>query len=276
VDREAKLTAINGSSGINFEKMKNALLGKSVLITRPRESVEIHDDLAEKLRAAGAELLFQPAIAISDPPDWQPVDEAMARIREFDWLVFSSSNGVRYFFERLLRNSRETSEIAAVKIAAIGPSTAQELEKYGYHAAMVPQEYRAESLAESLVGDASGCRFLLIRASRGREVLAERLSAAGAIVEQVVAYTSSDIETPDAAISARLAAGEIDWITVSSSSIARALVGLFGENLRRAKLASISPVTSAALREQGFEPAAEAGEFTSAGLAEAILRQAGV
>jgi uroporphyrinogen III methyltransferase/synthase len=276
VDREAKLTAINGSSGINFEKMKNALLGKSVLITRPRESVEIHDDLAEKLRAAGAELLFQPAIAISDPPDWQPVDETIARIREFDWLVFSSSNGVRYFFERLHRNSRETSEIAAVKIAAIGPSTAQELEKYGYHAAMVPQEYRAESLAESLVGDASGCRFLLIRASRGREVLAERLSAAGARVEQVVAYTSSDIETPDAAISARLAAGEIDWITVSSSSIARALVGLFGENLRRAKLASISPVTSVALREQGFEPAAEAGEFTSAGLAEAILRQAGV
>jgi uroporphyrinogen III methyltransferase/synthase len=256
--------------------MKNALLGKSVLITRPRESVEIHDDLAEKLRVAGAEVLFQPAIAISAPPDWQPLDEATARIGEFDWLVFSSNNGVRYFFERLRHNGRDLVEITPVKIAAIGPSTAQELEKFGYHAAMVPQEYRAEALAESLVGDASGRRFLLIRASRGREVLAERLSAAGAIVEQVVAYTSSDIETPDAAIFARLAAGDIDWITVSSSSIARALVGLFGENLRRAKLASISPVTTAALQEQGFEPAAEAGEFTSAGLAEAILRQAGV
>jgi len=109
-------------------------------------------------------------------------------------------------------------------------------------------EFRAESLAESLAGEALGKHFLLVRASRGREVLVEQLKAAGAIVEQVVAYTSGDVERPDPEIEKMLAAGRIDWITVTSSSIARSLVSLFGEKLRQSKLASISPVTSAALK----------------------------
>jgi uroporphyrinogen III methyltransferase/synthase len=145
------------------------------------------------------------------------------------------------------------------------------LGNYHLQANLTPSEFRAEALADALAAEAAGRRFLLIRASRGREVLAEQLIAAGASVEQAVAYASSDVEQPDEAISARLAAGNIDWITVSSSSIARSLARLFGENLRRAKLASISPVTSATLGELGFEPAAEAKEFTAGGLAEAIL-----
>ena len=119
---------------------------------------------------------------------------------------------------------------------------------------------------------AAGSRFLLARASRGRDVLPEQLRAAGGIVEQVVVYMSADVETADPAVAAALAAGRIDWVTVTSSSIARAIVGLFGEQLRRTRLASISPVTSQTLCELGYPPAVEAIEYTMAGLVEAIMR----
>jgi uroporphyrinogen III methyltransferase/synthase len=96
------------------------------------------------------------------------------------------------------------------------------------------------------------------------------LIAAGGIVEQVIVYTSADVESADPVVAAALAARRIDWVTITSSSIARAVVGLFGEQLRRTKLASISPVTSQALRELGYAPVVEAQEYTMPGLVEAI------
>ena len=131
-----------------------------------------------------------------------------------------------------------------MKLAAIGPGTAAELVRYGLAADVMPKEYRAESLADALAPHAPGKRFLLARASRGRQVLPERLTAAGGIMEQVVVYATYDVETADPQIAAALAAGRVDWVTVTSSAIARAIVGLFGEQLRKARLASISPVTS--------------------------------
>ena len=106
----------------------------------------------------------------------------------------------------------------------------------------------------------------MARASRGREVLAEQLAAAGAVVEQIVVYSSTDVEQPDTDVAAMLAAGRIDWVTVTSSAIARSLAKLFGDQLHRAKLASISPLTSGVLRELGYEPAVEATEYTMSGL----------
>jgi uroporphyrinogen III methyltransferase/synthase len=116
-----------------------------------------------------------------------------------------------------------------------------------------------------------GRRFLLIRASRGREVLAETLRAAGAEVEQVVAYRSTDVVRPKPEIAELLESGKIDWITVTSSAIGRSLAAMFGPLLSRARLASISPITSATLRELGYEPAAEACEYTLDGLVDAIV-----
>jgi uroporphyrinogen III methyltransferase/synthase len=211
-------------------------------------------------------------------------------LNTYDWLVFSSANGVRYLFERLQSRSAgvppamlqagetpalredagETASHRLPKLAAMGPGTADELARYGRRADLVPEQFRAESLAEALARDAAGKRFLLARASRGREVLAERLTAAGAVVEQVVIYTSTDVDRPSAEAAALLRAGKIDWITVTSSAIARSLAKMFGDELRRAKLASISPITSGILRELGYEPAAEAAEYTLAGLTAAI------
>ena len=244
------------------------LSGRCVLVTRPGEQAQ---ELRELLAARGAKVLEQPGIVVSDPPDWSPVDAALDRAASYDWLVFSSSNGVKRLIERLLLRGGSLAELATVKLAAIGPGTAAELVRYGLAAAIVPEEYRAESLADALAPHAAGKRFLLARASRGRQVLPERLTAAGAIVEQVVVYSTHDVAKADPEIAAALAAGRVDWVTVTSSAIARAIAGLFGDQLRKARLASISPVTSETLRELGHVPAAEAVEYTMAGLVAAIL-----
>jgi uroporphyrinogen III methyltransferase / synthase len=253
------------------QSTERPLQGTRVLVTRPAPENDLSppDPLVEQLRQLGAEVMVQPAIRIGPPPDWRPVDAALARLDEFDWLVFSSANGVRYLLKKgtqLFFRKRAASPF----LAAIGPGTADELTRYGLHADLVPPQFRAESLAEVLAPQALGKRFLLVRASRGREVLAERLTAAGALVEQIVVYTNADVEQPDPKIAALLRAGQIDWITVTSSTIARSLVRLFGEDLRRAKLASISPITSGTLRELGHQPAVEAGEYTLAGLVSAM------
>ena len=246
--------------------------GQTVMVTRPCGE---DDALSKMLGGLGAKVVHQPVICISDPPDWSPVDSVLDRLAEFDWIVFSSANGVKYFLGRLYAAGGDSGQLRRARLAAIGPATSDALLRHGLTADVIPPEFRAEALGESLSGRASGKRFLLVRASRGREVLAEQLAAAGGIVEQVVAYTSSDVERPDPEIERMLAAGEVDWITVTSSSIARALANLFGEKLRQSKLASISPVTSAALRELGFEPTAEAEQYTMPGLVDAICHAMG-
>jgi uroporphyrinogen III methyltransferase/synthase len=217
-------------------------------------------------------VLLAPAIEIRPPADWSTVDRALARLDRFDWLVFSSSNGVTRFLDRLAGIGRDLRALGKIKIAAIGPGTASELARFHLRADLLPDEFRAESLAESLKGGAAGKKFLLVRASRGREVLAEELTKAGAIVEQVVAYESIDVEQPAPEIAQGLAAGQIDWTTVTSSAIARSLARRFGQSLNKTKLVSISPVTSATLRELGYEPAAEAKEYTMAGVVNAIQK----
>jgi len=269
---------------------KRPLFGQTILVTRP---IAQADELARPLAELGAQVLLQPAIEIAPPrrerldpvvvelaagiphaSDWSRVDRAIDLLDRHDWIVFSSANGVRYFLDRLLETNRDLRCFGNVKIAAIGPATAEELSRYHLKADVVPDEFRAESLAQALTGGASGKRFLLIRASRGRELLAQELTKAGGTVEQVVAYESVDVEKVDADIAAKMDAGQIDWTTVTSSAIARSLVRLFGDSLRKTKLASISPITSATLRELGHEPAAEAREYTTGGVVTAIQEKA--
>jgi uroporphyrinogen III methyltransferase/synthase len=164
--------------------------------------------------------------------------------------------------------------LAKVQLACIGPGTTTALRSYHLKSDLVPDEYRAEALAEALAPDAHGKRFLLIRASRGREVLVERLIAAGGEVEQVVTYTSKDSAQADAEILSRLQQGEIDWVTVTSSAIARSLVGMFGDDLRKTQLASISPLTSGLLRELKHPPTVEAEQYTMDGVVQAICTKA--
>lgn len=248
------------------------LFGKRVLVTRAAHQAP---ELVTRLSALGADVLVQPAIEIGPPEDWAPVDQAIERLAKFDWLVFSSSNGVRSFMDRLLVNL-DLRALGGLRIAAIGPGSADELARYHLRADIVPEEYRAEALAESLKSEAArGAKFLLIRASRGREVLAEQLAGQGGHVEQVVVYTSRDVATAEPEILAQLADGKIDWVTVTSSAIGRSVARMLGEELRRSRLISISPITSAALAELGHEVSAEASPYTMSGLIAALLAAEG-
>ncbi len=243
------------------------LFGQRIVVTRPREQA---DDLCARLAELGADVLLQPAIEIGPVADPRPIDAVLDRLGEFQWLVFSSANGVRSLLDRLLERD-DVRRLAGVRLAAIGPATADELRRYALRAELVPEEFRAEGLAAALKGRVRGERVLLARASRGRELLADELRAAGALVEQVVVYESRDVSGPDPAVAEALAAGRVTWVTVTSSAIARSLAALFGPQLKRARLASISPVTSETLRQAGYDVAAEAAEYTTAGLIAAIL-----
>jgi uroporphyrinogen III methyltransferase/synthase len=244
------------------------LVGRTVLVTRP---VHQSESLVERLSELGANVLVQPAIEIGPPADWSAADAAIDELDSFDWLVFSSSNGVHYFLDRLRRRGRDMRALGAAKIAAIGPGTADALDEYHLLADLQPREYRAEALAESLLPAAAGGRALLLRASRGREVLAETLSAAGVGVRQAVVYESRDVAQTDADVVEALRGGGVDWITVTSSAIARSLAKLWGDDLRRAKLVAISPLTAGALAEAGHKAAAVADVYTTSGLIDAIL-----
>jgi uroporphyrinogen III methyltransferase/synthase len=258
--------AAHGPAWSWFEK--RPLFGQRILVTRPAHQAA---DLAEPLAELGASIVLQPAIEIRPPADWSPVDRAIEALDRFDWLVFSSGNGVRHLLGRLPAVGRDLRALGRIKIAAIGPGTADELSRFHLQPDIVPDEFRAESLAECLASGAAGTRFLLIRASRGREILAEELTKAGGSVEQVIVYESVDVKSPQPEMAEQMAAGKIDWTTVTSSAIARSLVRLFGESLRKTKLVSISPITSATLRELGHEPAAEAREYTMPGVVAALV-----
>ena len=245
------------------------LFGRRILVTRPQEQSA---SMIARLTDLGAACATQPVIQIGPPPDWKQVDRAIDELHKYDWVVFSSANGVTYFLDRVAERGDDLRKLGPVKLAVIGPGTAEQLASYHLNADLQPAEFRAEALAEALLQRSDGSRFLLIRASRGREVLAEQLASQGNEVEQVVAYSSTDVEQADELVAAQVAEGSFDWITVTSSAIAKSLERLFGSALNRCKLASISPITSATLRELGFQPAVEATEYTTDGLVQAILR----
>ena len=244
------------------------LFGQRILVCRPRDQAA---ELGELLLEQGADVLYQPAIQIGDPPDWKPVDDAISRIDEFDWLVFSSANGVRKMLNRIFDLGHDVRILAKLKIAAIGPVTAHALREFGLSCDAQPTEYRAEALAATLSEHANGARFLLARASRGRDTLATQLNAAGGVVEQIVVYSSSDVSDPDPKIRQSMKDGEISWVIASSSSIARSVHSLFGTDLNHTRLASISPITTKTLNDVGLTVELEATEYSMQGLVDALV-----
>jgi uroporphyrinogen III methyltransferase/synthase len=243
------------------------LFGKTVLVTRSEQQA---DELAEPLRSLGAEVISQPAIEIEPLSSFDQLDREIARLSEYDYVVFSSRNGVQYFMQRFLEVVGDLRDLAWTKIAVVGPRTAEMLATYHIRADVVAKGMSADSLAESLLDEAPDNQFLLVRASRGPDTLAQHLKQAGGEVRSVVAYSHTDVTQPDEAIVRRMIAGDIDWVTVTSDAIARSVVRLFGENLRQTRLVSLSPGVSQTIHELGFTVAAQANQPTMQSLVEAI------
>ncbi|MGQ0637545.1 MAG: uroporphyrinogen-III C-methyltransferase [Planctomycetaceae bacterium] len=253
-----------------FERLP--LFGLRVGVTRPRAQC---GPVVERLLEQGAQPIVMPTIDILPPDDWADVDRVLAKLHEFDWLVFTSVNGVQSLVARLWETGGDLRRLASTKVAAIGAETAAALESLHLRADVVPDAYRAEALAAALGPHVRGRRVLWARASRGRDVLATELRAAGAEVVEVAVYRNVDVEAFDPSVAAALEAGEVDWVGLSSPSVARSFARLLPAAARAhlgrtIRLASISPVTTAAAVEAGLPIAAEAREFTWAGIIEAV------
>lgn len=249
------------------------LFGQGVLTLRPLGQA---DDVVDRLRGLGAIVYHQPAFSIAAPADWASVDAVLRRLDQFDWLVFTSRNGVEALVHRLWATGYDLRLLSGLKLAAIGPATAAALAEFHLRADVVPADFRAESLAESLAPRVAGRRVLWLRADRGREILPELLANAGAAVETAVVYRQVDVVAPAESILAALREGKIDWVLLSSSNMAAAFFGWLNAAAaeivkRQVRLASISPVTTETIRQRGFSVAAEASTYTMDGMIDAIL-----
>lgn len=255
------------------------LFGRRVLVTRPAHQAT---GMVRKLEHLGAVVTRMPVIEIREPADLAPVDRALDRLRagECDWLVFTSANGVHALLRRLDARGRDLRDLGRVKLAAIGPKTADALREYRLRADLVPAStFSSEGLAEALAPHVAGARVLLARANRGRDVLRERLAVV-ATVEQVAVYDQVDTADPGAAVLDALRRGEIRYVTLPSPGIARGVLGGFDETIRgrvgrgEIRLVAISPITGDAVRELGLPVAAEATTYTEDGLIEAVVELA--
>jgi len=250
------------------------LFGQVIGISRPEDQA---DQTAFRAIELGASPVLLPTIEIAPPENWDDVDRTLARLHEFQWIVFTSVNGVTGFLDRLWETGRDSRSLAGIRFAAIGPSTAAALENYSLRADLVPSEFRAEALAQALCPHVSGQKVLWARASRGRDVLPAELCAAGADVTQIVVYQNRDVDHLPLSVTQQIERGELDWIALSSPSIARNLSRLLTEQAKaqlgdRIKLASISPVTTAAAREAGLTITAEATTYTWEGLFQSMIQ----
>lgn len=249
------------------------LAGRHIAITRPSEQA---GDLAARLVALGARVTPLPAIAIAPIEDTARLDAVLTALAGYDWLVFTSVNGVRAVEQRLQALGLDWSARHRARIAAIGPATASALAPLGVSADLVPQEYVAEALVEAL-GNVVGQRILLPRADLAREVLARELRVRGAEVDEIAAYRTIVQPLAPALLADLLDGDRVDAITFTSSSTVRSLVtGLqaAGRDPQRAlagiALSCIGPITAQTLREAGLAPALVAQEYTIAGLVAAL------
>ncbi len=245
------------------------LAGQRVVVTRPQGQ----GDLTARLRELGAEVIEFATIEIQPAEDCRALDEAIERIHVYDWIIFTSANGVRYFLERLALAEVNIDAVRAA-ICAIGPATREAAENAGFRVSLMPAEYVAEGLVRAFERyDLEGVRILLPRAAVARDVVPAMLRERGAQIDVVEAYRTAIPE--GAAERAREifgSGGKPDWVTFTSSSTVRNFIAAAGaEALQGVRVASIGPVTSATAREYGIEVTAEASAFTTVGLVAAMI-----
>lgn len=251
-----------------------ALAGKRVLVTRAREQA---GSTAELLRARGATAVVVPTIAIGPPSDVAPMRRAIAELATYDWIAFTSANGVEHAWNELARQGLDGAARGAAKIAAVGPGTARALEKRGAPADVIAKEMRGEGLASELLRafGASRPRVLLLRAEVAREVLPESLRAAGCAVDVVAVYATEPADPAAiAALAESLERREIDAVLLTSGSTVDNLCDALGDRavtlLAGTSVASIGPVTTEAAARRGVRVDVVAREATVASLVEAL------
>jgi uroporphyrinogen-III synthase len=251
------------------------LAGRTILVTRARHQA---GQLSEKLRALGAEVVEIPAIEIVPPESYAALDEALGNLSQYQWLIVTSANGVEALRGRMGELGIGVASFGHLKLAAVGSATERTLQDLGLTVAVTPQEYVAESLVEALGEQVDGKRVLLARAALARDVIPDALRARGATVDVVEAYRTVIPAESVTAIRTLLGLGGCapDAATFTSSSTVTHFLNLLREAgveaQRGMRAVSIGPITSRTLRENGWEPEAEADPHDLAGLVEAVVR----
>ena len=247
------------------------LAGLRILVGRARHQASA---LSSGLRELGAAVIEIPFIEIRKPRSYAPLDSALKSLPDYDWLILTSVNGVEAVWQRLRKFRLTNRQLKHLKVAAIGPATKKAIEKRGIEVNVVPEEYVAESVVESLRNQIAGKRVLLARAKVARDVIPRELRKLGAKIDVVEAYETVIPQSSRTRLQAILKESKRrpHVITFTSSSTVKNFVALLGENppLDGIRLASIGPVTSSTLRELGLPVDIEATEYTIPGLIKAL------
>ena len=249
------------------------LFGKKILVTRSRAQAS---KLVLALEELGAECIEAPAIRLQPPADnYQAIDAALADIDTYNWSIFTSTNGVEHFFQRLFAQNMDARALSNMKICAIGEATAQKLLSYGIKADIVPEEYRAEGVIDALqLLVKAGEKVLLPRAQEAREILPDSLRKMGIIVDVAPVYETVAGEADGTMLADLLAAGDIDLVTFTSSSTVKNLMKILGDRARelmeKTRIAAIGPVTARTCEEYGFKADIIAEKYTIDGLVNSI------
>jgi uroporphyrinogen III methyltransferase/synthase len=251
------------------------LSGRGILVTRAADQAGEFSDL---LVAEGARVYEAPTIAIVPSDDCPDLDRAIGTLGDFDWVVFSSANAVKHFFNRLAGQGKDARAFGTCRVCAVGPRTAETLSAQGIRADLIPGDYKAEGVVAAFTTlPVAGTRVLFPRADRAREVIPAGLTALGAVVTAPTAYRNVVPDALDPAVVAALEGRRIDCITFTASSTVTNLAAILGENLllnllEGVAVASIGPVTSRTCREFGLKVAIEPENYTLASLTAEIVR----
>jgi uroporphyrinogen III methyltransferase/synthase len=254
--------------GLNWYE-KRPLLGKRIVVTRTRKQASV---LSNELRALGAHVIELPTIRIEPPSNLREFAELVQDAHIYDWIVFTSANGVEAFFEIFFKLYDDAREIGGARIAAIGPATAQRVKDFHLHVDLQPEEFVAEAVVREFKKQESieNLRILLVRAEKARDVLAKELSTMGAIVDEAFAYRTVPETRDTSGAQRQLAQDGADLITFTSSSTVENFLALGLPWPKGMRIASIGPITSKTVRDQGLKVDVEARRHDINGLVRAV------
>ena len=255
---------------------KRPLFGKRIVVTRAREQASA---FLKKLTGLGAECIEFPTIKIVPPRTWDMLDKSIKSINNYDWLLFTSVNGVKYFFNRLDTLGKDVRDLHGLKIGAIGPKTAGELQNFGIKPELMPDEYRAEAVVASFEKyGVRGAKILVPRAAVAREILPDELKKIGAEVDVAPAYETVIPDHDSGWIREMLEKGDIDMVTFTSSSTVNNFVeALKADDLELQKsmenvvVACIGPITADTARKNGLNADLVPSDYTIEGLTGEII-----
>jgi uroporphyrinogen III methyltransferase/synthase len=262
---------------INWFETK-PLFGKRVVVTRAREQAS---DLKRILEDSGAQVLQFPTIEIGPAESTTSLDRVIDALPDYAWLVFSSTNGVKFFFERLAQKGKDARALAGRMIAAVGDTTAAELRQHGVNPDLIPDKFQSIALLPYFEADQSGVRFGVIRAAEGKDDFIEALKKRGATVDLAVAYETRAADVDLAELREWIANDAIDAVTFTSGSTVDHFFAKLTPEERakvnaRAMLASIGPVTSEAIRRYGKSADVEAANASVQALHDAVVERLAV